>query len=339
MRPQRHDHTFGQELPRPGERRTVIVIAVTAVTMVVEIVAGMTFGSMALLADGLHMASHTAALGLAAFAYVYARRHARDQRFSFGTGKVNALAGFSGAVVLVGFALVMLVESIGRMLAPVAISFDQAIYVALVGLVVNALSMLVLGGHHEGHDHDQEHVLGEHEEHDHHHGHVAHEDHNLRSAYLHVLADALTSVLAVVALLAGKYWGATWLDPLMGVVGAFLVIRWAWGLLRQTARVLLDRQAPDAVQATVLSALEEQGRNRVYDLHIWSIGPGIFAADVAIETESNHGPDYFRGLLPHGLGLVHVTVEVARTGTRPVEASTQSRELRCAPATSHRAGV
>ena len=229
----RNDHMFGQERRTEGERRTIIVIAITSVMMVIEIAAGIAYGSMALLADGLHMGSHTAALGLAVFAYVYARRHADDERFSFGTGKVNALAGFTGAVVLAGFAVVMAIESIERFLNPVTIIFNHAIVVAIVGLVVNGFSMVVLGGHHSDgrrtHEHD-------------------HEDHNLRSAYLHVLADALTSLLAIFALLAGKYAGATWLDPAMGVVGAALVFRWSWSLLKQSARVLLDRQAPIIVK-------------------------------------------------------------------------------------------
>ncbi|MFH2052543.1 MAG: CDF family Co(II)/Ni(II) efflux transporter DmeF [bacterium] len=302
-----HDHVFGQDQPRAGERRTVIVIAITAVTMVVEIAAGLAFGSMALLADGLHMASHTAALGLAAFAYVYARKRARDPRFSFGTGKVNALSGFAGAVVLAGFALVMLVESVGRFLAPVPIVFDQAILVAVAGLVVNAVSMVVLGGHHHDHDHE------DHHDHDHGPDHH-HEDHNLRSAYLHVLADALTSVLAIFALLAGKYFGAVWLDPAMGVLGAGLVIRWAWGLLRQSGKVLLDGQAPAPVLMAVTEALERDGTTRILDLHVWSIGPGYYAAEVALETADPEDPDHYRKLLPPDLGLVHVTVEVRGNG-------------------------
>lgn len=304
MTPINHDHVFGQDQPRAGERRTVIVIALTAVTMVVEIAAGLAFGSMALLADGLHMASHTAALGLAAFAYVYARKRARDPRFSFGTGKVNALSGFAGAVVLAGFALVMLVESIGRFLAPVPIVFDQAILVAVAGFLVNAVSMVVLGGHHHDHDHKDHHA------HDHGPDHHHHEDHNLRSAYLHVLADALTSVLAIFALLAGKYFGAVWLDPVMGVLGAGLVIRWAWGLLRQSGKVLLDWQAPEPVLAAVTEALEQDGRIRIRDLHVWSIGPGYYAAEVALETADPEDPDHYRTLLPPDQGLVHVTVEV-----------------------------
>lgn len=296
-----HSHSFGQEKARAGEHRTFLVIAITAVMMVVEIVAGIAFGSMALLADGLHMASHTAALGVAALAYVYARRHAKDDRYSFGTGKVNALAGFTGAILLAGFAVVMLVESAERFLNPVAIVFNQAIFVAIAGFIVNVISMVILGGHHEDQGHD----------HSNHHDH-RHDDHNLRSAYFHVLADALTSVLAIVALLAGKHLGTEWMDPVMGVLGAGLVIRWSVGLLRQSGRVLLDRQAPAAIRNTVIEAVEQQGLNRVRDLHVWAIGPGYFAAEIALEAPHPKNPDFYRGLLPGDLRLVHVTVEVHR---------------------------
>ncbi len=263
--------------------------------MVVEIVAGIAYGSMALLADGLHMGSHTAALGLAVFAYVYARRHADDHRFSFGTGKVNALAGFAGAVVLAGFALYMVVESIDRFLNPVTIIFDHAIVVAVIGLVVNGVSIVVLGGHHG---------TGAHAHH--------HEDHNLRSAYLHVLADAMTSLFAIFALLGGKYVGATWLDPAMGIVGAALVIRWSWGLLRQSSRVLLDRQAPDHIRHAIIDVIEARPDSTISDLHVWSIGPGYYAVEIAIETAEPRSPEFYKGLLPDDLGLVHVTVEVSR---------------------------
>ena len=297
--PWQHDHTFGQDQTKAGERRTLIVIAITIAMMVVELFAGVAFGSMALLADGLHMASHTAALGLAAFGYIYARRHATDERYCFGTGKINALAGFTGAVLLAGFALIMAVESIERILNPVTIVFNQAIAVAVVGLIVNGASMLVLGGHHgdEGHNHDHG---------DAHH----HEDHNLRSAYFHVLADALTSLLAIFALLAGKHFGANWLDPIMGIAGAVLVIRWSWDLLRQSGRVLLDRRAPDHILHAIVQAIEGRVDNKVSDLHVWSIGPGIYAAEIGIVTGTPATPGHYKALLPGGLGISHVTVEV-----------------------------
>jgi len=301
--PWEHDHVFGQDEVKPAERRTLIVIALTAVTMVVEIAAGITYGSMALLADGLHMGSHAMALGLAAAAYVYARRHASDPRYAFGTGKVNALGGFAGAILLVIFALMMVVESLDRLVHPVPIVFDQALLVAVVGLAVNAVSMGILGG---GHTHDE----GR--------GHVSsHHDHNLRSAYLHVTADALTSFLAIGALLAGKYLGARWVDPMMGVVGAALVARWSWGLLCSSSRVLLDHQAPVAVRDAVVSALESDGDTRVVDLHVWSVAPGLNAADIVLVASNARKPDDYRELLPDSARIVHATVEVQRCLTGP----------------------
>ncbi|MCB2149280.1 MAG: CDF family Co(II)/Ni(II) efflux transporter DmeF, partial [Deltaproteobacteria bacterium] len=300
-----HSHSFGQDLKRPGESRTIIVIVVTAVMMVVEIATGILFGSMALLADGLHMASHAAALSINAFAYIYARRHAHDDRFSFGTGKVNALGGFSGAVLLAVFAVMMAVESVVRLFNPVAIAFNQAIFVAIIGLVVNGLSMLILDHKddpHHGHDH-------EHDNHGHDHDHP-HRDHNLRSAYLHVLADALTSFLAIFALLAAKYLGLMWMDPLMGIVGAILVSRWSIGLLVGTSHVLLDRQAPAHVRQKIVDGVEKNSDARVVDLHLWAVGPGIYAAIVSLAAKNPQSPDAYRRLIPADLELVHVTVEV-----------------------------
>lgn len=295
-----HEHIFGQDAPKAGERRTVIVIAVTAAMMAVEIAAGMISGSMALLADGLHMASHASALTISALAYYYTRRHARDARFTFGTGKINSLAGFAGAVLLVGFAVIMAWESCGRLITPVRIDFSQAILVAAVGLAINGVCLLVLkGSEHESHPGDDG---GRH-------GHP-HHDHNLWSAYLHVLADAATSVMAIVALLAGKRFGYVWLDPLIGIAGAGLVVRWSLGLIRSSARVLLDMQAPAAITHAIRSAIENVGANRVTDLHVWAVGPGIFSAEVGLVTSEPKDPDYYQGLLPERLGVVHFTVEV-----------------------------
>ena len=298
----RHDHSFGQEHKRPGESRTLIVIVITATMMVVEIAAGLAFGSMALLADGLHMASHAAALGINAFAYVYARRHARDDSYSFGTGKVNTLGGFTGAVLLAGFALLMASESIQRFIAPVSIAFNQAILVAVLGLVVNGVSMLVLR-----HDHDEEGGHGHDQGHDH--AEAGH-DHNLVSAYLHVLADALTSLLAIVALLAAKYLGLGWMDPLMGVVGAILVARWSLGLLRSTSAVLLDRSAPAEVRNAIRASIEAIDDNRIVDLHVWGIGLNMYSALVVVVTPVAKSPTYYKSLIPPNLGVVHVAVEV-----------------------------
>ena len=320
----RHEHAFGQDRRRPGESRTQLVIGITATMMVVEIAAGVLFGSMALLADGLHMASHAVALGINAYAYAYARRHAHDSSYSFGTGKVNTLGGFTGAVLLAAFALLMVSESVQRLVSPVPIAFDQAIFVAVLGLVVNGASMLILGHRHDAHGHDEHDAHGHDEneaehadtDHDHHHDHAhahAHEaghDHNLVSAYLHVLADALTSVLAIVALLAAKYFGLGWMDPVMGLVGAALVARWSFGLLKTTGAVLLDRSAPEAERAALKAAIERVDGNRVVDLHAWCIGPNLYAAMLTVVTPHPRGPEHYKSLLPRHLNIVHVTVEV-----------------------------
>ncbi len=305
MRRLRHDHVFGQDARRPGERRTLAVIALTALTMVVEVVCGIAFGSMALLADGLHMASHTAALSISLAGYVYARRRAGDARFSFGTGKVNALAGFTGAILLAVFALMMVVESATRLLEPVPIVFDYAIAVAVLGLVVNAASMLILGGGDGGGSAAQDRNSGN------------AGDHNLRSAYLHVLADALTSVAAIAALLAGKYLGAVWLDPTIGMLGAVLVTHWSIGLARQSSAVLLDRQAPAEDRRAVIAALEAHRDVRVADLHLWSVGPGIYAAEIALVTRHPEPPEVYKRLVPDDVGVVHTSVEVHRSDDAP----------------------
>jgi len=310
--PSPHSHSFGQEKKRPGESRTLMVIGLTAVMMVAEITAGVLFGSMALLADGLHMASHAVALAITAFAYVYARRHATDRRFSFGTGKVNALGGFTGAILLAIFALFMAWESVARLIAPVEIVFNQAILVAILGLVVNGASVFILGheGHHHDHDHDHDHEHDHEHEHRHgQHGHP-HDDHNLRSAYLHVLADALTSILAIFALLAAKYLGWVWMDPMMGIVGSILVARWSVGLLSSTASVLLDHQVAGRLEDRVIHALEGHDGTRVIDLHLWCIGPNIHALIAVLAAPKAIPADHYRERLPADAGIVHVTLEV-----------------------------
>ena len=309
--PWTHEHTFGQDQVRRGERRTLIVTALTAVTMVVEIAAGVAFGSMALLADGLHMASHATALGIAVFAYAYTRRFAADPRYSFGTGKVNALAGFTSAVLLALFAAGIVAESVERVIDPVDIAFNQAIVVAIIGLLVNGVSVLILAvprddpHHHHDHRHGQDH--DHHHHHDHHHGGS---DHNLHGAYLHVLADSLTSILAIAALLMGKYVGAVWTDPAMGIVGAVLIARWSWSLMRSTSHVLLDKQAPEALRHAVREAIESRDGDRIADLHVWSIGPDIYAAEIALVSDEPQPPEHYKGLLPKALKIAHVTVEV-----------------------------
>src|SRR5262245_28827953 len=310
----RHEHTFGQDRRRPGESRTQVVIVITATMMVVEITAGVLFGSMALLADGLHMASHAVALGINAYAYAYARRHARDVSYSFGTGKVNTLGGFTGAVLLAAFALLMVSESVQRLVTPVPIAFNQAIWVAVLGLVVNGVSMLILGHRHDGHGHDDHHDHDhDHDGHDHEHARGGH-DHNLASAYLHVLADALTSLLAIGALLAAKYFGLTWMDPFMGLVGAVLVARWSFGLLKTTTAVLLDRSAPEEAPRAVKDAIERADGNRVVDLHLWCIGLNLYAVVLTVVTPQPRAPEHYKALLPADLHIVHATVEVYAAG-------------------------
>lgn len=287
-----HQHIFSQDHVRAGEKRTLIIALITASMMVVEITAGLVYGSMALLADGLHMASHAAALGITFVAYVAARRFATDKRFSFGTGKLNSLAGFASAVLLLGFALIIVTESTSRFINPVAITYDQALLVAVLGLAVNGFSAWILAAtpHH----------------HDDHHKH----DHNLRAAYFHVLADALTSILAIVALLAAKYYGANWLDPMMGIVGAALISKWSYGLIRESAKVLLDRQANSTLITELRNLIEKNGSDRVTDLHCWSIGPGIYAAAFAVVSDSPETPDHYKSLIPSSLGVVHATIEI-----------------------------
>ncbi len=297
-----HTHAFGQDKKRESETRTTIVIILTALMMVAEISAGLLFGSIALLADGLHMASHAVALVINVFAYIYARRYAHHTGFSFGTGKVNALGGFTGAVLLAVFALIMAWESLERLLNPVEIAFNQAILVAIIGLVVNGVSAFILGEQHDHAEHG----------HEHHHEH----DHNRRAAYLHVLADALTSVLAIFALLAGKYFGWLWMDPLSGIVGAILVSRWSLGLIRASSEVLLDKQATSLVDE-VKEALTKESDAALTDVHVWCIGPNIYSAIVTILTSAPKSPCHYRQLLAPVHELVHVTVEVNQPETPP----------------------
>ena len=290
-----HTHTFGTRAVAQGEYRTRWVIGLTLVMMVVEIAAGWAYGSMALLADGWHMGTHAAALSVTVFAYVYMRRHAQDQRYSFGTGKVGALGGFGSAVALGVVALLVFGESVWRLTAPVSIRFNQAIGVAMVGLVVNLVSAFILREDHHG--------PAEFEIHHHH-------DHNLRAAYLHVLADALTSVLAIVALSAGKFLGWMWMDPVMGIVGSVVIARWSYGLLGQTSAVLLDGEIGKEPREAIQSLVEADGDNRVADLHLWRVGPNHLAAIVSIVTHHPRDPDHYKALLSERADLVHVTVEV-----------------------------
>ena len=294
-----HGHVFGQDQQRAGEKRTLFVVGLTATMMVIEIITGLLYGSMALLADGLHMASHALALGIAVLAYVISRRSAADRSFTFGVGKINSLAGFASAVLLMGFALLMVTESTSRLINPLAIAFDQALMVAVIGLIVNGASAWILMS--TPHEHSYGHS------HDHH-----HHDHNLRAAYLHVLADALTSILAIAALLAGKYFGANWLDPAMGFVGAALVARWSFGLIKDSSRVLLDKEASEKMASELRQSIEGDSSDRIADLHLWSIGHGIYAAEVAIVSDNPATPVHYKSLIPDHLNVVHATVEVHR---------------------------
>jgi cation diffusion facilitator family transporter len=295
-----HGHGFGQDMKRPGEGRTIIVIAITGIMMVVEMTAGILFGSMALLADGLHMASHAAALSISAFAYIYARHHAFDERYTFGTGKVNALGGFTGAVLLAIFALIMVWESAKRFIYPVEIAFNQAIFVAVLGLIVNGASVFILDYKNGPQQHHHNDLRNQNN----------HQDHNLKSAYLHVLADALTSLLAIFALLAAKYFGLIWMDPLMGIVGAVLVSRWSLGLIRDTSGVLLDKQGPEEIRENIKKGIEKSGSDQIADLHLWSVGPDIYAAIITVVTCAPKSSEHYKQLIPSDLNLVHVTVEI-----------------------------
>jgi cation diffusion facilitator family transporter len=272
--------------------------------MVIEIVAGWLTNSMALLADGWHMGTHVAAMGIAAFAYWYARRHANDPRFAFGTWKVSVLGGFASAIVLGIVALYVIYESITRLMQPLAIEYNEAIMVAAVGLVVNLVSAWLLQGHHHHGEEEHEH------NHSHDHDHTHHHDLNLRAAYLHVLADALTSVLAIIALFGAKLQGWTFLDPVVGMVGAVVITSWAVGLLRQTSRVLLDREMDAPVVAEIREVIAGDDDAVIVDLHVWRVGPGRFACIVGLVTANPEPPEYYKERLRIHEELVHITVEV-----------------------------
>lgn len=299
-----HSHVFDESNPL-AERNTRWAVALTAIMMVAEIAGGWTFNSMALLADGWHMSSHVLALGLSAFAYAAARRFAHDERFSFGTWKIEVLGGYTSAVLLVGVAALMLYQSAERLISPTPIQYDQAIAIAILGLSVNiACAWLLKDGHAHHHAH----------EHDHHGRHdPEHHDLNLRSAYLHVVADAATSVLAIVALFGGKLWGASWLDPAMGIVGAGLVSAWAYGLLRETGRVLLDAEMGAPVVAEIREVIASSPVTaEVTDLHVWRVGKGKYACLLSVAVQGDATPEEFKQWLSVHEELVHVTVEVNR---------------------------
>jgi cation diffusion facilitator family transporter len=287
-----HEHDFSV-LHEHGERRTLQVLLLTATMMVVEVVAGVIYGSMALLADGWHMGTHAAAFMITVFAYRYARRYSASPAFAFGTGKVSVLGGFASAVALAVVALVMMAESAQRLFTPHVIHFNEAIGVAVLGLAINIISALLLQDHHV------------HESHNHHHVH----DHNLKAAYLHVLADALTSVLAIIALASGKYFGWNWLDPVMGMVGAAVITRWSYGLLRETGPVLLDESIDEHYKTLIRQRIEDDADNRVTDLHVWKVGPAHYAVILSLVTQYPQPPQHYKALLADLDRLSHITVE------------------------------
>lgn len=299
-----HDHVFLGSAHDRNARRTLWVVGLTAATMAGEIVAGYLTGSMALLADGFHMATHAGALTATAVAYAYARRHSANRRFSFGTGKVGDLAGFASAMALGLIALGIAAESVARLFQPVDVAFVEATWIAVLGLAVNLASAALLSaphGHAHGHDHSRHHT------HDHGHAHGS-RDNNLRAASVHVLADALTSVLAIVALLSGRYLGWVWLDPVMGVVGGIVIGRWSWVLMRDTAAVLLDT-TDAAVADEIRDVVEGPGDARIVDLHVWRIGPEAHAGIVSVAGASGLDAEAIRARLAPVHELAHLTVE------------------------------
>jgi cation diffusion facilitator family transporter len=299
----RHNHVFLGAHHERNERKTWLVIALCGAMMAAEIGGGLLFGSMALIADGLHMSTHAGALIIAALAYAYARRHAHDERFSFGTGKLGDLAAFSSAIVLAMIAALIGYESILRLFHPVPIRFTQAIPIAVVGLGVNVLSAWLLRDEHH-HDNDVEHHHADHATAaDHHH------DLNLRAAYVHVMADAAVSVLAVFGLVTASQLGWVWMDPLMGVVGACVIANWSWGLLRAAGAVLLDMNVDRSLTKAISERLEV-AKDRVADLHLWRVGPGHFAAVVSIVSHNPQSPACYKARLTGLSALSHVTIEV-----------------------------
>ncbi len=306
LSPWTHEHVFDVG-NHAAERGTRAVMWITAAMMVVEIFAGWWFNSMALLADGWHMSSHALAIGLTAFAYAAARRYARDPRFAFGTWKIEVLAGFASAIFLLGIAALMVFGSVERILSPQPIQYQEAIIVAAIGLIVNIVCAVILGnahGHHHGHEHHA----------DHHHGHAHHHDLNLKSAYVHVIADAATSVLAIIALAGGWLYGWSWLDPVMGIVGALLVAIWAKNLIAETGKVLLDREMDHPVVAEIREVIEtgpDAGNIRITDLHVWRVGKQTYSCALSVVThDASLTAQRIREQLAQHEEIVHSTIEI-----------------------------
>ena len=296
-----HDHAFDSN-SEVAERSTRLVMWITVVTMFVEILAGWAFNSMSLLADGWHMSSHALAIGLSAMAYAAARTYANDPRFAFGTWKIEILAGFASALFLLGVALAMVIGSLERLISPQAIQFEEAIIVGVLGLAVNLVCAYILGQAHHQHDHAHDHP---HPAHEHHH------DLNLKSAYFHVVADAFTSVLAIVALVGGWLYGWAWLDPVMGIVGAVLVALWAKSLILETAKVLLDREMDHPVVQEIKDAVQADGQTRVTDLHVWRVGKKVYScALTAVTQDAQLTPKTLRERLAVHEEIIHSTIEL-----------------------------
>ncbi|MHC1998887.1 CDF family Co(II)/Ni(II) efflux transporter DmeF [Methylobacterium sp. CM6241] len=302
----RHRHDFLGTSHARNERRTVLVVGLTLAMMVAEILGGTIFGSMALTADGWHMSTHAAALGIAALAYRFARLHADDPRFAFGTAKLGDLSAFASAIILAMIALAIGYESVLRLNSPQAIAFGEALPIAILGLLVNLASASLLhgDGHDHGHHHDHDHGHAHHEGR----GHADHGDTNLRAAYVHVLADALTSVLAIAALLAGRYLGIAWLDPAMGLVGAAVIVAWSWSLIRSTGATLLDAVPDRNLAHSVRTRLETNG-DTITDLHLWRLGPGHTGLIVSLVSDHPQEPAAYKAKLADLEGLSHITVE------------------------------
>ncbi|MEZ9125291.1 CDF family Co(II)/Ni(II) efflux transporter DmeF [Vibrio splendidus] len=309
--PTRHQHNFSSHNSQ-GEKRTFYVLLLTVITMIVEIVAGTIYGSMALLADGWHMGTHAAAFGITLFAYRYAKKHAESERFSFGTGKVSVLGGYTSAIALGIVALLMLVESVHRLFNPQAIQFNEAIIVACIGLTVNVVSMFLLGDHHHDHGHEHGHSHSHDHDSDHGHKHVEHHghhhDHNLRAAYMHVLADTLTSLLAIVALLFGKFYGWNWLDAAMGMVGAFVIAKWTMNLMKQTSPILLDENIEQDYRDSVTETLMPYAS--VTDFHMWKVSGHHYSAAITLESNSDKTVSEYKQMLAKFDKINHLTLEV-----------------------------
>ncbi|OEE06434.1 cation transporter [Vibrio cyclitrophicus ZF270] len=318
--PTRHQHNFSS-YNQQGEKRTFYVLLLTIITMVVEIVAGTIYGSMALLADGWHMGPHAAAFGITLFAYRYAKKHAESERFSFGTGKVSVLGGYTSAIALGIVALLMLVESVHRLFNPQAIQFNEAIIVACIGLTVNVVSMFLLGDHHHDHGHEHGHNHSKNHDHSHSHDHDSdhshkhgehHHDHNLRAAYMHVLADTLTSLLAIVALLFGKFYGWNWLDAAMGMIGALVIAKWTMNLMKQTSPILLDENIGDDYRQSITEALASYAI--VTDLHMWKVSGHHYSAAITLESNSDKTISEYKQMLAKFDKINHLTLEVHSNG-------------------------